>query len=520
MGQRRFIVLVATIVVLVAAWGLVSQRLSDTSVNTATALTPQERSAVVPVRQQAGPQAIPDVAQNSPAGPATDGAEARIVPQDRGQVQLSFAPVVKEVAPSVVNVYATTVSQQARSPFATDPFFERFFGRDPTFNSRPRESQSLGSGVLVDPSGIILTNSHVVHGATDVRISTADGREYGVDIALDDAKTDLSVLKIRDTGGRTFPALQFADSDRLQVGDLVLAIGNPFGVGQTVTSGIVSALARTGVESNNYEFFIQTDAAINPGNSGGALVDLNGRLVGINTAIFSQSGGSVGIGFAIPANMARVVAEAGISGGALVRPWFGARLQDMTPEIADSLGLDPPRGALIAEVAPGSSAASAGLRAGDVILSVDGFPTDRPSAFDFRLATKSVGTTVTIAYLRDGRQGSVAVPLAAAPSASADNLVTITGNSRFGGTSAETVTPDVAQEFGLPFNARGVVVTAVEGGSPAERMGLETGDIILSLNGRDMTDAQAFRSLVQSRPQSWQIVVQRGSRVLRSFVSG
>ena len=260
------------------------------------------------------PLQLPSLAQSQ-----TELQASRQVPQSESQLKLSFAPVVASVAPSVVNVYATRVEQQATSPFANDPFFQRFFGGR-QFQSRPRESRSLGSGVIVEASGVVLTNRHVIEGATDVRIALSDGREFDVDIVVEDAQTDLAVLRVREPGSVTFTAISFADSDDLLVGDLVLAIGNPFGVGQTVTSGIVSALARTGVESSDYEFFIQTDAAINPGNSGGALVDLDGRLVGINTAIYSQSGGSVGIGFAIPANMARLVADAGVAGGEIVRP--------------------------------------------------------------------------------------------------------------------------------------------------------------------------------------------------------
>ena len=443
----------------------------------------------------------------------------RVVPESQTQMQLSFAPVVKSVTPSVVNVYATTVTQAAASPFAGDPFFERFFGDNGMFDSRPRESQSLGSGVIIDPSGVILTNSHVVNGATDIRVATSDGHEYAVDLVLDDPKTDLAALRIKDPAGVSFPAIPFADSDALQVGDLVLAIGNPFGVGQTVTSGIVSALARTGVESSNYEFFIQTDAAINPGNSGGALVDLSGRLVGINTAIFSRSGGSVGIGFAIPANMAKVVGEAGISGGALVRPWFGARLQEVTSDIASGLGLDRVRGTIITEIAPGGPAERAGFTTGDVILAVDGFAINQPSAFDFRLATRKLGTEVTIDYMRSGKEGAITLTLEGAPSA-ADATASLDGNTRFAGVTVETVNPAIAQELGLPFNARGVVVRSVEQGSPAQRMGLESGDVILNLNGRDMTDARTFREIADARPDGWQIVLQRGGRTFRSFVSG
>jgi Do/DeqQ family serine protease len=467
--------------------------------------------------------ALVDVGRQTAAAPApqiTDVAPeptTRVVPESETQLRLSFAPVVKAVAPSVVNVYATTVSQETLSPFANDPFFRQFFGGD-LFRSRPRESRSLGSGVIVDESGVILTNHHVVEGATDIRVSTAHGHEYAVDLVLDDAKTDLAVLRIKDPRGATFPAVSFADSDALEVGDLVLAIGNPFGVGQTVTSGIVSALARTGVESSSYEFFIQTDAAINPGNSGGALVDLDGRLVGINTAIFTRGGGSIGIGFAVPSNMARVVAEAGIAGGTLVRPWFGARMQEVTADIADSLGLDAPRGALITEIAPGSSAERSGFRPGDVILSADGFPVQQPSAFDFRLATKQIGSTAAVTYFRDGREETVSVALEAPPGAG--ETVAVNGNTRFRGATVETLNPATAQELGLPFDSRGVVVRAVAPNSPADEMGLRPGDIILSLNGRDMVDAATFASVANARPEAWQIVLQRGGRVFRSFVSG
>ncbi len=458
--------------------------------------------------------APPVAAQAQEAAP-----EARQVPETRTEMQLSFAPVVKSVTPSVVNVYATTISQQATSPFLDDPFFRRFFGRNSPFSdSRPQKSQSLGSGVIVDGAGVVLTNHHVIAGANDIRISTNDGQEYPVDLVLDDPKTDLAVLKVKDPRGATFPALDFADSDTLEVGDLVLAIGNPFGVGQTVTSGIVSALARTGVESDNYEFFIQTDAAINPGNSGGALVDLNGRLVGINTAIVSRSGGSVGIGFAIPANMAKLVAETGIAGGALVRPWFGARMQAVTSDLADSLGLGRPRGALISELAKGGPAEAAGFRDGDVILAVDGFNIEQPSAFDFRLATKAVGDKARVQFFRNGRTEDTEIILAAAPNGG--QPVTVSGNTRFAGTTAETVTAAVAQELGLPFETRGVIIRAVEPGSPADDMGLRPGDLVISLNGKATETASAFADAAKGRPSSWRVVLQRGGRTIRAEVSG
>jgi len=443
----------------------------------------------------------------------------RVVPESQAQVRLSFAPVVQAVAPSVVNVYATRIEQRAVSPFANDPFFSRFFG-DQFFQTRPRESRSLGSGVIVDASGVILTNSHVISGATDVRIALSDGREFAVDIVVEDQQTDLAVLRVRDPREVRFPAIEFADSDALQVGDLVLAIGNPFGVGQTVTSGIVSALARTGVEATDYEFFIQTDAAINPGNSGGALVDLDGRLVGINTAIYSQTGGSVGIGFAIPANMARVVADAGVSGGEIVRPWFGAKMQAVTADIAASLGMSAPHGALITEVAPGGPAERAGFRSGDVIVSVDGQRVDDPSAFNFRLATKPVGGTTRLEWMRGGTSQIMDFPVETAPAPGEDAIVTISANSRFSGVTVRQLDPALAEQKGLPYDAEGVIVPAIAAGSPAEAMGLRVDDVILALNDIGIADARTFAEIASQRVRTWQIILQRDGRVTRAIVSG
>lgn len=446
-------------------------------------------------------------------------AEPRAVPQTQAQVQLSFAPIVQAVSPSVVNVYATRIEAQSASPFASDPFFSRFFG-DQYFQSRPRESRSLGSGVVVDGSGVILTNSHVINGATDVRIALSDGREFAVDIVVEDQQTDLAVLRVRDTRGVSFPAISFANSDDLLVGDLVLAIGNPFGVGQTVTSGIVSALARTGVESSDYEFFIQTDAAINPGNSGGALVDIQGRLVGINTAIYSQSGGSVGIGFAIPANMAKLVADAGVSGGQIVRPWFGAKMQAVDAGIAASLGMDAPHGALITEVAPDGPAARAGLQSGDVILSVDSQRIDDPSAFNFRLATKPIGQTTTLERLRGTSTDTIDFPVEAAPAPAGDAIATVSSGSRFSGVTIRQLDPALAEAQNLPYDATGVLITAIEPNSPADAMGLRVNDVILALNNVTITDANTFAETATQRVRTWQIIFQRDGRVSRAIVSG
>ncbi len=305
-------------------------------------------------------------------------AQQRVVPRSPQQIQLSFAPVVSQVAPAVVNVYASRVVRQQIGPFAGNPFFERFFGgAGPT---RDRVEQSLGSGVIVGGEGIVVTNYHVIEGAEDIQVALSDRREFQASVVLADARTDLAVLRI-DPEGDILPALEFGDSDALAVGDLVLAIGDPFGVGQTVTSGIVSALARTQVGVSDYQFFIQTDAAINPGNSGGALVTIDGQLIGINSSIVSSSGGSVGIGFAIPSNMVRLVVE-GALGGGIRRPWFGAQGDAVTAEIARSLGLNRPVGVVLSQAYPQSAAGQASLRRGDVVIAIDDFEVNDPQGLN------------------------------------------------------------------------------------------------------------------------------------------
>src|ERR1700709_290757 len=315
-------------------------------------------------------------------------AQDRRAPVSSTDLQLSYAPIVQRVQPAVVNVYAAKLVQN-RNPLLDDPIFRRFFGGG---GQQPEQMQrSLGSGVMIDASGLVVTNNHVIEGADQVKVSLSDKREFEAEIVLKDSRTDLAVLRLKDTKEK-FPTLDFANSDELMVGDVVLAIGNPFGVGQTVTHGIVSALARTQVGITDYQFFIQTDAAINPGNSGGALVDMTGRLAGVNTSIFSRSGGSQGIGFAIPANMVRVVVASAKSGGkAVKRPWLGARLQTVTPEIAETLGLKIPTGALVANVTPNSPSARAGLKLSDLVHADERHTIDDPNAFDYRFPTPPPG---------------------------------------------------------------------------------------------------------------------------------
>ncbi len=326
--------------------------------------------------------AIASAQAEAPDGPA--------VPKSRAEITYSFAPVVKKAQPAVVNVFASRVERMPPNPFLDDPIFRRFFGEGGGMPGRSNTAQSLGSGVIVDPSGLVVTNNHVIENMTDVKVALADKREIPAKILLRDPRTDLAVLKL--TEGSNFPTMELGDSDALEVGDLTLAIGNPFGVGQTVTQGIVSALARTHVGISDYGFFIQTDAAINPGNSGGPLVDMNARVVGINSAIFSKSGGSVGIGFAIPVNMVKSVLATAKGGGKMVkRPWLGATLQTISQELTEGLGLERPTGALLADVDPKGPAAEAGLKRGDVITAVDGQPVDDPEAVGYRLGTKPLG---------------------------------------------------------------------------------------------------------------------------------
>jgi len=357
---------------------------------------------------------------------------AQSVPQSREEIQISFAPLVRKVAPAVVNIYATKIARQRRAPsLFDDPFFRRFFGEGFGFNfdaPRERVQNSLGSGVVVRADGVIVTNNHVIEGASEITVVLSDRRQFAASIVGTDEKTDLAVLRV-DTGGAAFPYVELRDSDDVEVGDLVLAIGNPFGVGQTVTSGIVSAIARTQVGISDYNFFIQTDAAINPGNSGGALVTMDGKLVGINTAIFSRTGGSHGIGFAIPSNMVRAVL-AGFAAGAgrLVRPWLGAWGSAVTADMAATLGLARPAGIAIESVYPGSAAARAGLKAGDVLLAINGREIEDAGAMRYRIATLSVGGAATLTVWRRGESLSVTVAAAKLTTGQAltSNTLTVT----------------------------------------------------------------------------------------------
>jgi Do/DeqQ family serine protease len=446
--------------------------------------------------------------------PAT--AQDRRAPASQAELQLSYAPIVHRVAPAVVNVYAAKVIHN-HNPLLEDPIFRRFFGLP---GQQPEQMQrSLGSGVMVDPSGLVVTNNHVIEGADQVKVALADKREFEAEIVLKDTRTDLAVLRLKGVHEK-FPTLDFANSDELQVGDVVLAIGNPFGVGQTVTHGIISALARTQVGITDYQFFIQTDAAINPGNSGGALVDMTGRLAGINTAIFSRSGGSQGIGFAIPANMVRVVVASARNGGkAVKRPWLGARLQAVTPEIAETIGLKAPAGALVASVTPGSPAARAGLKLSDLIVSIDGQPVEDPNAFDYRFATRPLGGTAQLEVQRNGRLVKLTVPLETAPDTGRDEI-TITAPSPFQGAKVANISPALADELHLDSGSEGVVVIALTGDGMAANVGFRKGDIILSVNNKKILKTTDLERAVREARRLWRITLMRGGQQIQVMLGG
>jgi Do/DeqQ family serine protease len=443
-------------------------------------------------------------------------AQDRRVPASPAEIRLSYAPIVQHVQPAVVNVYAAKMVQN-RNPLLDDPIFRRFFGVP---GQQPEQMQrSLGSGVMVDPSGLVVTNNHVIEGADQVKVSLSDKREFEAEIVLKDSRSDLAVLRLKDSHEK-FPTLDFANSDELLVGDVVLAIGNPFGVGQTVTHGIISALARTQVGITDYQFFIQTDAAINPGNSGGALVDITGKLVGVNTAIFSRSGGSQGIGFAIPANMVRVVVASAKSGGkAVKRPWLGARLQAVTPEIAETMGLHLPTGALVANVVPNSPAARAGLKLSDLIVEIDGQTVDDPNAFDYRFATRPLGGTSQIEVQRAGKTVKLTVPLETAPDVGRNEIV-LTSRSPFQGAKVANISPAVADELHLDADIEGVVVTDLADDGTAAGLGFQKGDIILTVNSQKIARTSDLEKVTRETARVWRITFVRGGQQINVTLGG
>ncbi|MBX9828305.1 MAG: DegQ family serine endoprotease [Xanthobacteraceae bacterium] len=443
-------------------------------------------------------------------------AQQRVVPPSPEALRMSYAPIVQRVTPAVVTVSAAkTVAN--RNPLMEDPFFRRFFG-GPQFGG-PREQRSLGSGVIVEADGLVVTNNHVIDGADQVKVTLADKRELAVDVVLKDPRTDLAVLRIKD-GKERFPVLEFANSDELLVGDVVLAVGNPFGVGQTVTHGIVSGVARTQIGVTDYQFFIQTDAAINPGNSGGALVDMAGRMVGINTAIFSRSGGSQGVGFAIPANMVRVVVASAKTGGSAVkRPWLGANLQAVTPELSREFDLKRPAGAVVTNVTTGSPADRAGLKTGDVIVSVGEQAVDDPNAFNYRFVTHPLGGAVQLGVFRGGRERKIAVALQTAPETPREEIV-IQARSPFLGAKVANLSPALADELRLEASTEGVAVVDVSEGTVAQSLGFQRGDVVVSVNSTKIAKTRDLEKVAEAGARVWRVIIQRGGRQISAVFGG
>ena len=442
---------------------------------------------------------------------------ADTVPASREQVTLTFAPLVKKAAPAVVNIYTRRVVR-TRTPLLDDPLFRQFFGQQSGI-PRERVMRSLGSGVLVRPDGVVVTNDHVIEDSDEITVVLADRREFEAKILGADERTDLAVLKI-DPGGAALPVLPLGDSDALEVGDVVLAIGNPFGVGQTVTMGIVSALARTSIGVSDYRFFIQTDAAINPGNSGGALIDVQGRVVGINSAIFSQNGGSVGIGFAIPSNMVKAVLASITAGGKPARPWLGASGQAVTSDMYASLHLDRPVGVLVNGVRPGGPAEAAGIGIGDVILSIDGREVDDPEALRYRIATKPVDSESQIDLSRAGKPLTVRVRLTAPPDIPPRQATEIAGQVPLQGATVANLNPALQEEMGIDGAEQGVIVTAVKSGSIAERFEFQPGDRIIRVNGEAIHDVAQLVAALHIEHDHWQIAIGREGRVVTLTIGG
>lgn len=445
-------------------------------------------------------------------------AQRRVPPPSRESIQYSFAPIVRLAAPAVVNVYVSSRVRSRGSRFADD-FFGRFFGDEFDFGMpRERVQSSLGSGVIVSSDGVIVTNAHVIkgRGKTEIRVALADQREFDAKVIAKDKKTDIAVLKI-EGGRQSFPFMRFANSDTLQVGDLVLAIGNPFGVGQTVTSGIVSALARSKIASN--AVFIQTDAAINPGNSGGALVDVKGRLVGINTAIFSRSGGSNGIGFAIPSNLVKLHVDSARDGRKVERPWLGARLQSMDRDLAEALGASRISGAVVMRVYENGPAERAGLEPGDIVIKVDDFDVADARGVNYRLTTRGVGKRTKLRIIRDGSETEVRVRLATVPKLKKSDVRDLAGKHPLDGARVANLLPPVAEQLELDLS-EGVVVVSVRRRSTASRLGFRKGDVITKLGNRPVRNLTDLVPKLKQRRRVWTMDVNRDGRILELRVPG
>ncbi len=432
----------------------------------------------------------------------------QLVPASREQVTLTFAPVVKQVAPAVVNIYTRKVVQSQVPALFNDPFFRQFFGDPGGGQSRDQVQNSLGSGVIVRSSGVVITNNHVVGNADQINVVLSDRREFPAKIVGKDERSDLAVLQLQGVN-EALPAIELAESDAVEVGDMVLAIGNPFGVGQTVTSGIVSALARSTVLVSDFRSFIQTDAAINPGNSGGALVTSDGRLIGINTAIYSGNGGSVGIGFAIPANMVRNVLAGILKEGRAVRAWLGATGKTITADLAKSLALPRPSGVVVDRVVASSPAARAGLAVGDIVRSINGHEINDFEELRYLLATMPVGGKAAVDTLRNGTARTLSVALEPAPETPLRKITQLFGRQPFGGAYVANLNPALSEEMGLEFQETGVIVLSVLPGSAAANIGIRVGDMVLGVNDTMVKTVDDLIGATANPLPSWTVAISR-----------
>jgi serine protease Do len=454
---------------------------------------------------------------------ANQPASLKLADPNEGPSRNSFAPIVKKVLPEVVNVSTSKVvktsadsSGQMPPGMQMDPFFRQFFGDHSgrQFNvPRQDRERSLGSGVIVSPNGYILTNNHVVEGATEILVTTSDKHEYKARVVGTDPRTDVAVLKIDATD---LPAITIGDSSKIQVGDTVLAIGDPFGVGETVTSGIVSAMGRTNLGIEDYEDFIQTDAPINPGNSGGALVNDRGELIGINTAILSHgSGGSQGVGFAVPANLARNVMDQIVKNGKVTRAYMGVSIQEVSPELAEAFGEAEPRGALVGDVSSGSPAEESGLQKGDIIVQLNGKPIADSNQLRMSISMMAPDATVNLKVLRNGSERDMAVKLGMLPTdKERASVETANPEEALEGVSVGNVTDEAVQQLGLPANTKGVVVTDINPSSPVADSGLQQGDVIQEVNHQPVTNVTDFDRAVRKAGEKPLLLVNREGHTL------
>jgi serine protease Do len=434
------------------------------------------------------------------AGGALSAAEANA---------MGFAPILQPALPAVVSIISSRIVKTPQMPFFNDPFFQQFFGGQMPRVPQQQRERGLGSGVIVSPDGYILTNNHVVEKATELKVVLADKRQFTGKLIGTDPKTDIAVVKIAATG---LPTITLGDSSKLQVGDYAFAIGNPFGVGETATMGIISATGRNGLDIEDYEDFIQTDAAINPGNSGGALLNARGELIGINTAILSGgSGGNQGIGFAIPINMAKYVMDQILKHGKVVRGYIGVGIQELTPDLSKAFKAPAEKGALIGDVEPNSPGAKAGLQRGDVVTELNGQPITGPNDLRLKVATMAPGTTVQLKVLRNGTPRDVSVTLGETPGKGAGSTSgTSAEGSPMQDVQVDELTPDVRQQLGLNADVKGVVVTGVPDGSPASDAGLRRGDVIEQVNRQPVNSVADYQRLItQAGKQTLVLLVNR-----------